>query len=130
MKSPTAKFTQQSGSALYLPEGVLPRPSPGMRQVFSDGKLVGEVPMTGDDRKDAAAAKALLESKGHKSPTKLQTMLYVARSFAMTATDLRERHLSTSPSNGYAAVPFIVNAAFSMEVYLKLLHASLNKRKR
>jgi hypothetical protein len=33
-------------------------------------------------------------------------------------------HLTKPPANGLAAVPFVVNAAFGIEVYLKLFHAA------
>lgn len=48
----------------------------------------------------------------------------VAASFSGAARDLYKAHLTKTPANGMAAVPFVVNAAFSIEVYLKLLHAA------
>jgi hypothetical protein len=42
--------------------------------------------------------------------------------FAQTARDIYEKHFATSPYGMHAAAPFIVNAAFAVEIFLKTLH--------
>lgn len=120
-------FVQRSGSPLYVPAGE-PEPSPGMRSVYSNDVLVGEVPKTGNDLKDLEAATKLLRAKGHKPPTPLQRMFMVAVSFATAASSLHKTHLMKTPADGNAMVPFVVNSAFSIEIYLKALHASTGPR--
>src|SRR5438046_252903 len=57
-------------------------------------------------------------------------MLRQAVSFATAARDLFEKYLAPSPADGKALVPFVVNAALSIEIYLKTLHASAGTRKK
>ena len=89
-------------------------------------ELVGEIPRTGDHRKDLQAATALLRAMGHE-PTKLQQMFAVAAAFSTTAREVYAKHLSTAPMNPNAGVAFIVNAVLSIEIYLKTLQASVSR---
>lgn len=123
-------FVKKPGSSLFLPadlgrEGV----PPGKRRVYSDGVHVGDIDRTGDELKDAESASALLRSKGIKPPSRLRVMFLVAASFSATARGLLKGPLAQVPTQPTAIVPFVVNAAFSIEVYLKALRASLGKQR-
>lgn len=62
--------------------------------------------------------------------TMTQAMLRQAVSFATASRDLFEKYLSGPSSDGKAMEPFVVNAAFAIEIYLKTLHASAGARKK
>jgi hypothetical protein len=95
---------------------------PGRKIVLLNGVAVGEVISTGDPEKDALATQQLLKSKGlHKEPTRFQAVFSQAHSFANTSALLYERDLRRHPRNGASIVPFVVNAAFAIELYLKAL---------
>jgi len=105
--------------------------TPTTKKLFVNGVLIGEVPATGDNRKDAEIARAYIESKGlHKEVTRVQSMFRQALAFANTSAYLYERDLRNVPRNGLSAAPFVVNIAFAIEIYLKTLAqihgASLN----
>ncbi|MBU9175903.1 hypothetical protein [Burkholderia gladioli] len=104
---------------------------PTTRKLFVNGVFIGEVPTTGDNRKDAEMARAYIESKGlYKEVTLVQSMFRQALAFANTAAYLYEQDLRNAPRNGLSAAPFVVNIAFAIEIYLKTLSqihgASLN----
>jgi hypothetical protein len=93
--------------------------------VRHEGKIIGEIPNTGDDRVDAAATRQMLIDKGVYTPTTpFQSMFWQALSFCTTASYLYKKDLQVmSAGNHYSAIPFIVNAAFAIELYLKTLAA-------
>lgn len=119
------KFIKKSGSPILVPTSM--QPSPGHAQVVVGRELIGEIPRTGDHRTDAMAATALMRAKGHKSPTKVQQMFAVAAAFSTTARDVQAKHLTQEPMNTHAGVAFIVNAVFSIELYLKTIQASVSR---
>jgi hypothetical protein len=88
-----------------------------------NGMMVGEVNATGDYHNDLEAVRQFLKEKGlHKEVTKVQAMFRQALSFSTTAAYLHKRDLLTAPRNGLSVAPFVVNSAFSIELYLKTLH--------
>lgn len=93
------------------------------RTLYVNGVIVGEVPSTGDHDKDMEAMRQFLRAKGlHKEVTKVQAMFRQALSFSTTAAHLYRQDLSKAPRNGLSITPFVVNSAFSIELYLKTLH--------
>ncbi|SDI25340.1 HEPN domain-containing protein [Pseudomonas benzenivorans] len=95
---------------------------PGPKTVLLNGISVGEVVSTGDTERDSEAVRQFLKSKGlHKETSQFQAVFNQALAFANTSAYLYERDLRCSPRNGVSLVPFVVNAAFSIELYLKAL---------
>ena len=93
-----------------------------MKTIYLNGIAVGELPSTGDNKKDAEVTRAFLKKKGlYKETTVVQAMYRQAVSFATTAAHLYKTDLLKAPRNGYSAVPFVVNSVFSIELYLKTL---------
>lgn len=95
------------------------------KTIYVNGIAVGEYVTTGDPQRDIEAAHEIIKSKGlHKETTEVDAMHSQANSFANTAKELYERDLRTVPiKNSMSMVPFVVNAAFSIEIYLKTVHA-------
>nr|WP_145545480.1 HEPN domain-containing protein [Variovorax boronicumulans] len=95
---------------------------PGPKTVFLNGIVVGEVVSTGDYERDTEAVRRFLKDKGlHKETPLFQAMFNQAVAFANTSAYLYERDLRRMPRKGVSATPFVVNAAFSVELYLKAL---------
>lgn len=95
---------------------------PTKKTLYVNGVIVGEVEATGDFQKDMELARDFLKSKGlHKEVTITQAMFRQALSFATTAAYIHQRDLLKAPANGLSVVPFVVNSAFSIELYLKTL---------
>ena len=95
---------------------------PGPKAVLLNGIVVGEVVSTGDIERDTEAVRAFLESKGLRKDISLfQGMFNQAVAFANTSALLYERDLRRPPRKGVSCTPFVVNAAFSIELYLKAL---------
>jgi hypothetical protein len=96
--------------------------------LYANGIIVGEVEVTGDTAKDMEAARQLLRNKGlYKETTLVQAMFHQAVSFATTAAHLHRTDLLKAPRNGFSVAPFVVNSAFSIELYLKTLGQIHNK---
>ncbi|PSU99765.1 hypothetical protein [Photobacterium kishitanii] len=98
------------------------KPPKGMKTVLMDNELIGYI----EDHEDQAIvqkrAENLLQSKGLlKDIPKAQTMFAQAQSFGQAAMLIYKRDLANFPRNPYGIAPFIVNAAFSVEMYLKCL---------
>ncbi len=101
------------------------------KTLYVNGIIVGEVVATGDFQKDLEVFRQFLRDKGlHKEVTKVQAMFRQALSFATTAAHLYERDLLKAPRNGLSVAPFVVNSAFSIELYLKTLHELQGKTAR
>ncbi|MDP9919821.1 hypothetical protein J2W24_005501 [Variovorax boronicumulans] len=91
-------------------------------EVKLNGVVVGTVPNTGDQVADAAASQQLIKDLGlHKEISKAQRALGQARAFAGTASQLYERGLKMGAIVPTTLVPFVVNSAFAIELYLKAL---------
>ena len=95
-----------------------------MKTIYVNGVAVGEVPQTGDELEDIRVAREFLAARGltpKLSPARVIQGQAIA--FANAANAVYERYLKTIPAtNGLSAVPFVVNSAFSIELYLKTLH--------
>jgi hypothetical protein len=95
-----------------------------VKRVLLNGIEIGEYVATGDHERDTIAARQVLIDKGvYKPVSPLQAVYHQAFAFCAASSDLYAKHLSRSPFNGRAVAPFVVNAAFSIELYLKTLHA-------
>ncbi len=92
------------------------------RKIYVDGQFIGEVPTTDDNQKDMEAAIALMREKGvYRETSREQAIFRQALAFATTSAYLHRTDLATVPRNGVSVVPFVVNAAFALELYLKTL---------
>lgn len=95
---------------------------PVTKSISLNGIFVGEVESTGDIESDTETVRQFLKDKGlHKEVSNFQGIFNQAAAFANTSALLFERHLRRIPRKGVRAVPFVVNAAFSIELYLKAL---------
>lgn len=96
--------------------------APKMKTVYLNGIAVGQVPAMGDLEKDREVAQQFLKDKGlYKETTLIQAMFRQAVSFCTTSAHLYEKDLKKVPRNGLSVAPFVVNCAFSLELYLKTL---------
>jgi hypothetical protein len=87
------------------------------RTVNFRGKPIGAFEASGDLEKDVESAMDVLRKKGfHKQISQVQRIFHQAYSFARIAADIYEKGLVTNPNN---TPPFVVNSAFSIELYLK-----------
>lgn len=92
--------------------------------LYLDGKLIGEIPCTGDTKKDIQNAQDLFKSKGlSKKDEEADSMFQQAASFAKLALEIYDTKLAKVPPEFSYAAPFVVNATFSIEVYIKSLHS-------
>lgn len=101
------------------------------KTLYLNNIAVGEVEVTGDTEKDTAAAVALLKQKGlYREIPQAEQMFRGAWAFASVASDIFEKHYRETPPLGFKAIPFVVNAAFSIELYLKTLQEIDGRAKR
>ena len=93
------------------------------KDILLNGIVVGEHDATGDGLEDAKVVQAILKEKGlYQEVTTNDAMFNQANAFATVANDLYKRDLSKSPFKGISVSPFVVNAVFSVELYLKAIH--------
>jgi len=93
-----------------------------MKTVILNGVAVGEVVSTGNTQQDIETTRQFLKDSGlYKEVTLFQAMFNQALAFANTSAMLYERDLRRQPRRGVSFAPFVVNAAFSIELYLKAL---------
>jgi HEPN domain-containing protein len=101
------------------------------RELLLNGVVVGRVEATGDFEKDAAVCLQFLKDNGlYQKTDPVKTIFRQALSFAKTASHLYRKGLSSRPWNVHDVSPFVVNSAFSIELYLKTLaqyHGTLLK---
>jgi hypothetical protein len=96
--------------------------TPAQKEVVFDGVVVGQVAATGNIEDEARAAQKLLESKGFSvKASRFHAILSQAVGFMNTSAHLYDQDLRRSPFKSLSAAPFVVNAAFSIELYLKAL---------
>jgi hypothetical protein len=92
------------------------------RKIYFEGKFVGEVPETGDRETDLKAMSKLLRERGYMPLNRDQSIFRQAAAFAETASYLFNTGLvGVPPRNPINVIPFVVNAAFAVELYLKTL---------
>lgn len=95
------------------------------KDILLNGVVVGQHEATGDPRKDAEAVRAYLKEKGlDREITRTDAIHGQANSFASVANSLYDRDLKKSPFKGSSISPFVVNAALSIELYLKAIHSA------
>ena len=98
------------------------KPPKGMKTVMCDNKPVGYVNDVEDPKEAARLAQELLKSKGlWREISKPEAIYRQAQSFANASAHVYERDLKSLPRDPLEISPFIVNAAFSAEMYLKCL---------
>ena len=94
-----------------------------IKNILYNGVVVGAHESTGDDQKDAELVLIFLKEKGLYQPISLNDQIFSqANSFAKIANDIYDNDLKTSPYKGSSVSPFVVNATFSIELYLKTIH--------
>ena len=97
------------------------------KEVLMNGIVVGEVEATGDMEADAKTVRDFLREKGLLRDISTDDAMHgQANSFAGVANDLYKKHLKESPYDGRFVAPFVVNAVFSVELYLKTMLCLLN----
>jgi hypothetical protein len=98
------------------------KPPKGMKTVMCDNKPMGYVKDVNDPKEALKLAKDLIKSKGlWREISKSESIYNQAQSFANTSAYLYEKDLKSLPRNPQSITPFVVNAAFSAEMYLKCL---------
>ncbi|WP_316675007.1 hypothetical protein [uncultured Tolumonas sp.] len=98
------------------------KPPKGMKTVMLDNKPVGYIKDVEDPKEAAKLAQELIKSKGlWREISKSKSIFNQAKSFAHTSAYIYEKDLKSLPRNPQSITPFVVNAAFSAEMYLKCL---------
>jgi hypothetical protein len=98
------------------------KPPKGMKTVLCDNEPIGYVKDVADPKEAAKLANDLMKSKGlWREIPKSESIYNQAQSFANTSAYLYEKDLKSLPRNPQSITPFVVNAAFSAEMYLKCL---------
>ena len=98
------------------------KPPEGMKTVMRDNKPVGYVKDVEDQEEAARLAQELLKSKGlWRDIPKIEMIYSQAQSFANASAHIYEKDLKSLPRSPQGITPFVVNAAFSAEMYLKCL---------
>jgi len=94
----------------------------GKKTIILNGVPVGEYESTGDTETDIEAVRQFLKDNGyHQEISPFMAAFNQAISFATASNYLYDRDLRQTPRNGASTAPFVVNAAFSIELYLKAL---------
>ncbi len=92
------------------------------KELFYNGSFVTEYESTGDDHKDLALTLGILRERGlYQEINRERAMFNHAHAFATTSSYLYSKDLPSVPRNGVSAIPFVVNSAFAIELYLKTL---------
>jgi hypothetical protein len=95
-----------------------------VKSLSLNGIVVGDYLASDDYDEDIQAARDMLRAKGlYDPPTTVMAMHGQADQFAFVA-DAAYRHIrdNRGPGKIIPLSPFVVNAAFSLELYLKTLH--------
>jgi hypothetical protein len=93
------------------------------KEILFNGVLVGTHQSTGDYKKDAEYVHFFLKEIGLVQTVSLSDQIFrQANSFAKVANAIYDNDLKKSPYNGHSICPFVVNATFSIELYLKAIH--------
>ncbi len=92
------------------------------RELLLNGVVIGEIEATGDFERDTALTLQFIKDQGlYRKPDPVKTIFRQALSFATTAAHLYKKGLMATPWNVHDIAPFVVNSAFSIELYLKTL---------
>ena len=93
------------------------------KDILLNGIVVGNYESTGNDEKDIEIMQGILKDKGLWKEVEIEEMMFnQAQSFANTANTLYQNDIKKHHKNFYSFAPFVVNASFSIEIYLKTLH--------
>ncbi len=92
------------------------------KQLYANGKFICDYEDPGDRKRELDLCSKLLREHGiHPNTSPEQALFRQAVSFSTTSAYLYQRDLTTVPANGMSAVPFVVNAVFALELYIKTL---------
>lgn len=96
-----------------------------LKELKLNGVVVGKYLGSDDQDEDIELAREFLKARGlYNPPSQIMAMLGQANSFAFTTNRIYEQDLMRDQTrNPLGFAPFVVNAAFSVELYLKTLHA-------
>ena len=98
------------------------KPPKGMKTVMCDNKPIGYIKDVKDPKEAAKLAEDLIKSKGlWREISKSESIYNQAQSFSNTSACLYRKDLKSLPRNPQSITPFVVNATFSAEMYLKCL---------
>lgn len=101
-----------------------------MKDIMIDNVVVGQIKTTGDHDKDLAAAEEFLKAKGlWRQPELSDSMFNQAFSFSSVARKINHEGLQNLPRDAMSITPFVVNATFSIEIYLKSIHILYGQKK-
>jgi len=93
------------------------------KDILVNGIVVGSYEATGDYIKDIEVVDKIIKEKGlHKEVTTNDSMFGQANHFSRVAEDIYKDAFKQSPFKGGFMGPFVVNATFSIELYLKTIH--------
>jgi hypothetical protein len=90
------------------------------KDILFNGTLVGSYEATDDEAREAAFVQGILVGKGLIKEIQMHAQIHgQANAFAEVANEIYAKGLRVSPYKGTSAPPFVVNAIFSVELYLK-----------
>jgi len=93
------------------------------KDILVNGIVIDSYEATGDNIKDAKAAQKIIKQKGlDQEVTTNDSMFGQAISFATVAENIYAEAFKKSPYKGKFMAPYVVNGAFSIEVFLKTIH--------
>ncbi|MGE0055626.1 MAG: hypothetical protein AB7S74_15595 [Hyphomicrobium sp.] len=93
-----------------------------IKTLYLNREFIADYESTGDDLKDMELTRSILRDKGlYKEIDRDRAIFNHAHAFATTSSYLYNRDLQSVPRNGVSLVPFIVNSAFAIELYLKTI---------
>lgn len=99
------------------------------KNILFNGIQVGTLDATGNTLEDAKTVQSILKEKGLFKEIITNSAIYnQANCFAKVANDLYQNDLKKTPLNAMSISPFIVNATFSIELYLKAIHNAYNNK--
>ena len=106
---------------------------PGPKDLMLNGKVVGQYISTGDTEKDVHIAQAKLRELGYNTPD-LPLWMHIRQQalyFQDTCALLWHTELSRPPPRRpFTLIPYVVNTAFCIELYLKALALKHGKKLR
>lgn len=92
------------------------------KKILLNGIVVGEYEATGNVDEDIVGVRTFLKNRGlWKELSSNDAMFAQANSFAEIANSVYSKDLKHSPYKGSAVAPFVVNACFAIEIYLKTI---------
>jgi len=101
------------------------------KDILVNGIVIGSYEATGDHKKDIKAAQKIIRQKGlDEVVTENDSMFGQAVSFSTVAENIYTDAFKKSPYKGMFMGPFVVNGAFSIEVFLKTIHNAYGNKVR